>query len=280
MIDLHVHTDASDGQFSPAQIVRLAKEKGITTIAITDHDTCEGLVEAIEEGKKLGVNIIPGIEVTAFENEEIHVLGYNINYRSFYLKLYKLILNNRLKKEEKVIFKSFKKMGIKLKRKEVKKYSDTKFLVPGDFSQWLIDHGYETDRKTSFQKYFVKGELKDRKKGRMSIKSAIRFIKLLGGIPVLAHPCRISYTDLELENKLDELKKYGLMGVEVYYSTATEQQIQLYKELALKNDLLITMGSDYHGPKIKDYIDLGKGHNNNLEKYQCNFSKNLMFRKR
>jgi predicted metal-dependent phosphoesterase TrpH len=276
VIDLHVHTNKSDGEFSPKETICIAKENDIDIISITDHDTCKGVTEALDQGEKLGIKVIPGIEITAFENEEIHILGYGVDYKSHLLDEYEIELEDCLRNEKEVIFNTFEKFGFKVSEEEIEKYSKGASVAPGHFVNWLIEKGYETNKKQAFIKYFVKGELKNRKADRMSIKQAIEFIKELNGLPVFAHPCRTSYNKEELEEKIKELKNTGLRGIETMYSMATDEQISFYNELAKRYDLLITIGSDYHGPDVKDYIEMGTGEENNLVKYQGNSNFNQL----
>lgn len=266
MIDLHVHTNKSDGLFSPREIVEKAKDSGISVVAITDHDTCDGIEEAIKRAEELNIKVIPGIEITAFDKEEIHVLGYNVNHKSWLLFVYKWYLKKQLKKEEKNIIRSFKNAGINIDEKVLRKKASKKILEPADFDYWLVENGYEKSTKQAYKKYFKDGELRYRKKGRISIEKAILFVTLLGGIAVLAHPCRI-VENVDLDKMISKLNKKGLKGIEVYYSTATSKQINRYEELAQRYCLHKTLGSDYHGYKFSD-IQMGHGLDNNLDKYK------------
>lgn len=269
MIDLHLHTNKSDGEHSPSKVVEIAKLSGVSTIAITDHDTCSGVSEAIYKGSELDVQVIPGIEVTAYENEEVHVLGYNVDYTSKKLDDYFELVQNKLKNEENIIFETLNKYGLTICREEiVEKYSKGEMITPTHFIDWIIDNGSGKSRKEIYIEYFQKGELRHRKSDRMSIKEAIDFIKSLGGIAVLAHPSRISWNAKELLKNVRELKEYGLVGIEAIYSLSTNKQIKEHMKLAKDNNLLVTLGSDYHGHKVKDYIDIGFGMKESLLKYQ------------
>ena len=269
MLDLHVHTNASDGEHSPAKVVEIAKLSDTTTIAITDHDTCSGVKEAICEGRKSGIEVIPGIEVTAYENEEIHVLGYFVDYTSSKLNDYFELIQKYLRNEEDIIFKNFERMGFSVSREEiVNKYSKDEPIAPGHFVDWLYDNDYERNKKEAYIKYFQRGALRHRKSDRMKVKEAISFIRSIDGIPVLAHPSRISWDINKLARNVNELTNYGLMGIEAIYSMSSEKQIKEYIKIAENNNLLITLGSDYHGHKVKDYIDIGTGEDNSLVKYQ------------
>jgi len=269
MIDLHVHTNASDGEHSPRELIEIASKSCIETISITDHDNCKGVEEAVSAGKRFGIGVIPGIEITAFEGEEIHLLGYYIDDKSLKFNEYEERLQSNLKEEEKAIFKVFNKLGFSVTRDEIiEKYAKDRKIEPGNFVDWLIDNGFEKNKNEAFKKYFIDGELYYRKSKRMKLTEAIKFIHSVGGIPVLAHPSRYSWSIKELLNRVLELKEYGLMGIEAVYSLTAYEKIDEYINFAGNNGLLITLGSDYHGHAVKDYIDLGFGKENSLVRYQ------------
>lgn len=271
MIDLHVHTCCSDGEHTPERIIEIAKLSGITDIAITDHDTCTGVERAMIKGKEIGVEVIPGIEVTAYEGEEIHILGYYVDYKSPKLDDYEVLLKKDLKNEDDIIFKTFyDEWGFTVTRDEiVEKYSKGEPIAPGHFVDWLIDNGFERNKKATYIKYFQHGKLAHRKSDRMKIKEAIKFIKELGGVPVLAHPIRISWNLKQLVSNIIELKEYGLAGLEAIYSLFDDDNIREHMKIARNASLIVTIGSDYHGHKVKDYLDIGYGERNSLMKYQC-----------
>jgi len=269
MIDLHVHTNASDGEHSPRELIEIASKSCIETISITDHDNCKGVEEAVSAGKRFGIGVIPGIEITAFEGEEIHLLGYYIDDKSLKFNEYEERLRCNLREEEKIIFQVFHKLGFSVTRDEIiEKYAKDRKIEPGNFVDWLIDNGFEKNKNEAFKKYFIDGELYYRKSKRMKLTEAIKFIHSVGGIPVLAHPSRYSWSIKELLNRVLELKEYGLMGIEAVYSLTAYEKIDEYINFAGNNGLLITLGSDYHGHAVKDYIDLGFGKENSLVRYQ------------
>lgn len=269
MIDLHVHTNASDGENAPGELIKIAKEIGISTVAITDHDNCNGLQQAIQKGKELSVEIIPGIEITAFDKEEVHVLGYYIDDKSSQFDEYEVRLQEVLEAEENSIFEFFHKLGFSVERDEiVEKYAKENEIEPGNFVDWLIDNGFEKNKNEAFHKYFIAGELRYRKSKRMNVTEAIEFIRSVGGIPILAHPSRLSWNSVVLKNKILELVEYGLIGIEAIYSLTPHEKIAEYMDFAKNNSLLITLGSDYHGHAVKDYIDLGFGKESSLLPYQ------------
>ncbi|MBQ7668842.1 MAG: PHP domain-containing protein [Clostridia bacterium] len=280
MIDLHTHTIFSDGEFSPAKNIEIAKDMGITVLSLTDHDSLGIAEEAIGIGNMLGVTVIPGIEVTAFDETELHILGYKLDSTKSVIEDYKKYVRKVGLEEDNAVFEFFQKKGMNVTRE------DTERLFPGEkfviyhILHWLVVNGYETQESEAYRRYFINGELKDRKRGRISVKDAIKFIIDAGGIPVWAHPYRSGLTDYkDILGRTKFYKSYGLRGLEVYYSLHTPKDVELLLDIAKKEDLGITLGSDYHGPKIKDYIEMGKGSEESLVPYQtpeiideiCNF---------
>jgi len=279
MIDLHVHTIASDGQYSAGEIIRMAKEQNITTLAITDHDSCASVEEAITEGKNNNVAIIPGIEITAFDDREIHILGYNLDYKSERMLEYEGYAKKKTEEEDNLIFKVLNDKGINITRKSVEQYIVNEEFSTKHVAQWLVDNGYEKNKDEAWNKYFLYGELKNRKSTRMSVKDAIELISDLGGISVWAHPCRFGVNDYDdIKNKLEKYISYGLKGVEVFYSMHSDEQVEFLKQYVENEGMFFTLGSDYHGPDVKNYIELGKGMDNSLVKYQTSKNQEKMLK--
>ena len=268
MIDLHVHTNASDGQYSAKEIIDMAIKESIKTIAITDHDSCESVEEAICYGIKKGINVIPGIEITAFDEEEIHILGYNINYKSKEILEYEKYVNRLEEKENDDIFKVLNKQGIQITKKDITQYMKGEKFSTKFVGEWLVDNGYANTRAEAYTKFFVSGDLKNRKSNRMPVEKAIKFINELGGRAVWAHPCRFDTDDKEVINRINKYKSYGLKGIEAIYSMHSDEQIEFLIDYAKQTELIYTFGSDFHGEKVKHNISFGKGKNNNLIKYQ------------
>lgn len=269
MIDLHIHTVASDGDYTPEEMIEMVKKIGITTIAVTDHDSAESVEKAIDCGKKEGISVIPGIEMTAYEEDkEIHVLGYDIDYNSPVIRQYEKDIKELIAIEENSIFEELNKLNIPIKREDTEQYKVGKKFNAKQVVNWLVHNGYGEEGKT-YAKYFIDGPLKDLKRRRMPVKKAIDLIYSLNGIPVLAHPCRLGIMEnTEVESRIKRYIEYGLQGVEAFYCMHSDEQVEFLKDVAKRYNLLITMGSDYHGPSIKKFIELGVGINKNLEKYQ------------
>lgn len=264
LIDMHTHTNYSDGEYSPKELINLAKEQNIKLISITDHDTLEGLKNIPKNTK--GIKVIKGIELTAkVPKGRMHILGYNIdinneelNNKMSYLKNKStnsvISLIEQLKKDEKIYFT----------HEEIKDLINANHnLGRPDLAKLLIKKGYISSVQEAFDKYLIKAYDKTRKVNKnLTYKECINLIKNSGGIPVLAHPHSLELDNEKLEKLLCKMIKLGLRGIEVYHSKNTKAEEKFYLELANKYNLLISGGSDYHGPTVKPDIFLGVGKNN------------------
>ena len=259
-VDLHLHTTASDGVMSPSEIVRYAKTKGLQAIAITDHDTIEGLEEGLSEGERIGFEVIPGIEISAVHSPgSMHLLG-------FFLDIYHPLLNERLGYLQKArsernpkIAEKLSRLGIDLTYEEVLKASGGGQVGRPHFAQVLLGKGYVRSFQEAFDRFLKKGAPAYVDKFRFTAKEALHFINEAKGIAVLAHPNTLGMNGYsELENLLVQLVEEGLKGVEVYYPEHSVSEVAQYKILAERYGLLLTGGTDYHGID-KNSLDIGVG---------------------
>lgn len=276
MFDLHVHTTASDGEFSPSEIIKKAKDLGLDTISITDHDTIDGIKEAIEYSKKININFIPGIELDAYVTKgKMHILGYyyDINDTNFSSAMSSL-KKEREDRNDKFI-KEFQKQGINIKIEDIKKYAIGNIIAKPHFARALLDNGYIEDIEEAYSNFFNASPMKDIKRKSISPEEAIALIKNAGGIAVLAHPISLKLTYDELETKIKELKKIGLDGIECYNSIHSPEDIEELLKIAEAHDMLITGGSDYHGPISTPNYELSKGKNNNISNMPTQIVSNL-----
>jgi predicted metal-dependent phosphoesterase TrpH len=261
-VDLHLHTSASDGVLSPSRIVRYAKEKGLKAIAITDHDTIDGNAEALNEGAKVDLEVIPGIEISAqFDLGSMHILGFFIDIGNKSMKeRLSLLQETRAKRNPKMVEK-LRELGVEINHDEVLHASGGGQVGRPHFAQVLLKKGYVHTVQEAFDRYLGKGAPAYVDKFRFAPKEAMELIREARGIPVLAHPFTLHIpSQRQLNVLLAELVQWGLMGIEVYYPEHTEDQISLYKDLAEKHGLLVTGGSDYHGIEAdKAEIGLGLG---------------------
>lgn len=266
MIDLHVHSTRSDGTYTPTELVEYAIEKGLTAFALTDHDTTDGLDEAISyanalraEGKADVPEVIPGIELsTNIEDTEVHVAGLfidkeNPEFRS-YLKEFVASRNLRNVK----MCAKLTEIGIPITAEELESAFPNCILTRAHFASWLREHGYVSSNKEAFDRYLGKRCPCYVRREKITPQKAIALILTAGGIPVLAHPILYRLSDARLEALVATLKEAGLMGIEAIYSTYEPSEERQIRRLAKKYDLLLSGGSDFHGTN-KPRIDLGVG---------------------
>ena len=264
-IDLHTHTTASDGTYTPSELVELAKKTDLKAIAITDHDTINGVSEAIEAGKDLGVEVIAGTELSIEyplpENGHMHLLGLFVDIKN--PELISGLEYLRKKRDERTpkILKILNAHGISITEKEVLQEAGEGSVGRPHIARIMLKKGYVKSIKEAFERYLKKGAIAYVPKEKFEITHAINLILNSGGIPILAHPVTLKLSDEELESHIEKLKSLGLKGIEVYYSTHTEQDTIAYLKLADKFNLLISGGSDFHG-KNKPDIRLGTGKGN------------------
>jgi predicted metal-dependent phosphoesterase TrpH len=262
IIDLHVHTTASDGSLTPREVVRRAKALGLKAIAVTDHDTVAGVEEALEEGILCGLEVIPGIEISVDVTKgTCHLLGYFIDYKDEDL-LKRLLFIQRAREERNLkMLQKLKALGIDLTLEEVKAQAKDGQICRPHFALAMIKKGYVSSVDEAFERFLKKGGPAYVEKFRLSPEEAIRMILQSKGIPVLAHPFTLELEKEEFETFLKELKQHGLKGIEAYYPDHTLEQTEFYERLGKKYGLLITGGTDFHGPP-REEIELGKGRGN------------------
>lgn len=262
--DLHTHTRASDGMNTPAENVRLAKEKGLTGLAITDHDTVAGLQEAMEEGEKQGVIVIPGVEIsTRAGGKDIHVLGYFLNFNnSVLLERLEGLRATRDARNE-LIIRKLQDLGIEITLDEVvagldRTLREDESLGRPHIADALVRKGYAADLRDAFDRYLGEGKPGYASLPRIAPEEAMDWIRDAGGVPVLAHPGL--YGDDDLVSAI--LERGRPAGLEVYHSDHGPEDVERYLLLAERYGLIPTGGSDYHGVRqgVVFHGDLGSRH--------------------
>ncbi|HUT82809.1 MAG TPA: PHP domain-containing protein [Candidatus Bathyarchaeia archaeon] len=247
-IDLHIHTTASDGTFSPNQVVKIASQLKLRAIAITDHDTVDGIEEAIEAAKSENIEIIPGIEFsTEIYDESIHIVGLFVDHTNSELKkLTYEILNAREIRAKKIIEKVNElNIGPKITIEEIKEISNGVIGRP-HIGEIMVKKGYAKSLNLVFTNFLRRNGPAYVPRFKLTPKEAIKFLCKIKAIPILAHPGHIS-SEILLDEFIGDLASEGLAGIEVYYPSHTEENIKLFKELAKKYNLLESGGSDCHG---------------------------------
>jgi hypothetical protein len=259
-VDLHLHTTASDGVMSPSEIVRYAKAKGLQAIAITDHDTIEGLEEGLLEGERIGFEVIPGVEISAeYSPGSMHLLG-------FFIDNHHPLLNERLKYLQKAreernpkIVEKLNRLGIEITYEEVLRASGGGQVGRPHFAQVLLEKNYVKNFQDAFDRFLKKGAPAYVDKFRFTAREALHFINGAKGVGVLAHPNTLNTNGYsELENLVLRLMEDGLKGIEVFYPEHSALEVSQYKTLAQRYGLLVTGGTDYHGIE-KNGLDIGVG---------------------
>jgi len=247
--DLHVHTTYSDGSYTPQEIVDKAIKAGFKTIAISDHDTLEGIKPAVKYADDKELEVIPAIEFSTFRGKaEIHILGYFIDYEDEFLKKkVREIYDSRKKRAQKMV-KLLNQENIDITFEEVRNIAGDDYIGRPHIAKLMVQKGYINEMGEAFtEDYIGNGGKAYVKKFKISPLEAINLIKDSGGIPVLAHPVFINHGEPLRKEDIKEMKANGLVGIEVYHSKHNTEDSKYYKEIADDLDLLITGGSDFHG---------------------------------
>lgn len=258
-IDLHVHSNASDGTLTPSEVVCLAKKNNLSAIALTDHDTVDGVSEAIEQGKKSGVEIIPGIELSsAYAAREIHIVGLFVDYRNeeFLDELKKL--NEVRNRRNEQMAEKFCSMGINISIKELMAEYPDAIITRAHFASYLHKKGYVSSVRDAFDRYLNDHGPCFVPRYKMPCEDTIKLIHKVGGLAILAHPILYKLGADALRELVRYLTQNGLDGIEAMYSTYTPGDEVCIRKLAKENGLLLSGGSDFHGDN-KPFIKLGTG---------------------
>jgi predicted metal-dependent phosphoesterase TrpH len=251
-IDLHLHSTASDGRYTPTELIRLALAKGLQVIALTDHDTTEGTKEALNAARGTGLTVIPGVEISTDVpgNYELHILGYHIDHRHTGLqeRLQKL-RRSRLDRARQTL-ERLAQTGCPVSWEHLVTLAGGGVIGRPHIAQALVDAHYVDSVESAFRLYIGRGAPAYIERLKLSPQDAIWMILEAGGVPVLAHPSQIV-------EHIPALVRAGLVGLEVYYPGYIEAEQRFLANLARKHKLIATGGSDFHGPGITAAADLG-----------------------
>lgn len=268
LIDMHMHTNYSDGELSPDELINLAIENGIETMAITDHDTIEG-IKTVDKSKYPDIEIINGIELSAkVEKGRMHILGYDIDLENKNLnKKMTELKDNSIDSLLSTMEQIKRDYGIRFNYEDIKEMINAHHnLNRVDLAKLCIKYGYADTVQEAFDKYLIAARDKIRQTiTGLQYPECIELILNSGGIPVLAHPKSLELSKKELLILLKDMVNCGLKGIEVYHSSHSKEEMNLYSEIAKEYNLLISGGSDYHGKTAKPDIEIGTGKNNNLK---------------
>ena len=268
LIDMHMHTNYSDGELSPDELINLAIENGIETMAITDHDTIDG-IKRVDKSKYPDIEIINGIELSAkVEKGRMHILGYDIDLENKNLnKKMTELKNNSIDSLLSTMEQIKRDYGIRFSYEDIKEMINAHHnLNRVDLAKLCMKYGYADNVQDAFDKYLIAARDKIRQTiTGLQYPECIELILNSGGIPVLAHPKSLELSEKELLILLKDMINCGLKGIEVYHSSHSKEEMNLYSEIAKEYNLLISGGSDYHGKKVKPDIEIGTGKNNNIK---------------
>lgn len=267
MIDLHMHTNYSDGELSPEELISSAQENDITIMAITDHDTLDG-IKKVNKSDYKDISIINGIEMTAeFSPGTMHILGYGLD-------IYNKTLNSKLEELKNNRFQRMLSMLEILKQDYdiVFDYHEINDLLNAnhslgrpDLAKLLMKNNLSKSTSEAFEKYL--NDIGDKVKGineGISYDDCIYLIEQSGGIPVLAHPKSLRISEEEFLYLIEDMIRKGLMGIEVYHSSHSSDEMNYYQQIADTYHLIVSGGSDFHGKSVQPQIKMGTGVDNNL----------------
>lgn len=276
-IDLHVHSTRSDGTYTPSQLVDYAFKKGLAAFALTDHDTIDGLEEAVSYAEKLRVKqnefdaqnpsspvpeVIPGIEFsTEYQGQDVHILGLYIDYKNpaFTAKLQEFV-DSRTTRNQKMCL-LLQQAGIDITYDTLLQEFPNSVITRAHYAKYMLNHGYIKSIKEAFDRYVGDYAPCYVPREKVTPIQAVQLILDAGGVPILAHPILYHMSDHRLKHLTAELKDAGLMGIEAIYSTYKSHEERQIRALAEKYQLLVSGGSDFHGDN-KPGLDLGTGYGN------------------
>jgi 3',5'-nucleoside bisphosphate phosphatase len=252
-VDLHTHTTYSDGANTPRELIQKAKAAGIDVLSITDHDNINGIKEAIQIGKSLGVEIIPGVEISSeISNREIHILGYFFDIDNQELEHYlNFFREERVKRAGRIVNK-LRSFGFDITLEDVLNKAKNSAVGRPHIAQVMLEKGIVSSYYEAFNKYIGNGSPAHEKKVHLSPQSAFRIISDAGGLSFIAHPGNLQ------ESLLKDLIESGVDGIEVTHPSHSAQQQRFYKGIVNSYFLLESGGSDYHGGKREDEHNLGQ----------------------
>ena len=261
-IDLHVHSTASDGSFSPAEVAAAAEEKGLSAIALTDHDTTDGVDEALAAAENMEVEVIPGIEISCvYEGKEIHILGLCLDHK--YKELLDFLKTTRQKRDSRntEMLRAFQDGGFPLTWDDLLDGVPGTVVTRAHFARALLKKGCVSSVDQAFKKYLSPGCPYYRKKEDVTPKQAMEILRTARAFPALAHPCQYKFGWEKTEELIVYLKSLGMLGLECFHSSNNQAESARLRALADRHGLCVTGGSDFHGAAKPD-ISIGTGRGN------------------
>jgi len=258
-IDLHTHSTISDGSMTPAELVAEARRVGLAAIALTDHDTCDGVAEFLAAGRAWEIETLAGVEVSIeFHGRTVHLLGYGIkaDHERLRTVLAKLVVGRNERNAQ--IIRKLQMFGVRIELDEVVAFARESVIARPHIAQVLVRKGVVSSFEEAFDRYLGRGQPAYCERFRLEPEAAVALVREAGGLTVLAHPSFVGLPPEAFAARLERLKQAGLAGLEAYYPDHTEEDTRRFLDLARRFDLLVTGGTDFHGT-IKPGVLLGWG---------------------
>lgn len=255
--DLHMHSTVSDGMLEPRELVRAAWSVGVTHMALTDHDSVEGVADARDEAMCLGMTLISGVELSCVAGREVHILGYGVD--PFDAALLGFCRERVFEREERAsqMVQRLAEAGKLISLERVRQLAHGAMGRP-HVARALVEAGYAASVDEAFARYLVSGRCGYVPKREIKVAQAVQMIRRAGGVAVLAHPMEMKVGEMALEALVREWKSQGMEGMEVYHPSAANHQAARLLALARREGLLVTGGSDFHGEKVRN-TPIGEG---------------------
>ncbi|MCF8112897.1 MAG: PHP domain-containing protein, partial [Desulfotignum sp.] len=275
LIDLHIHSTASDGSMTPLEILTLARDTGVRAISLTDHDSIDGIKEVLEDLHAFSLEFITGVEISCEPPQgfdtvgSVHLLGYGFSLYDRHLN--QLLATAKTAREQRnpKIIQKLQQMGFDITMSELRTHFNTSQIGRPHIAELMVQKGAVSSFRQAFEKFLGKGKPAYVDKFKVSCKTAVKAILDAGGIPVLAHPGLLEFTrSADLENFVDTLMEYGLQGIEVFYTDHDPHKTEYFATFARKKKILVTGGSDFHG-SFNEGVRLGRGKDNIQVPYAC-----------
>lgn len=262
LIDLHVHSNCSDGTLTPTELVGHAAAVGLSAFALTDHDNTDGLPEAFQAAEKAGIELVGGIEFsTEYLGTDVHIVGIDFDWKDpAFQKRIDYYRMERVRRNQKMI-DMMAGDGFDISYEQMAESFGESVWTRAHFAKYLLAKGYIKDISEAFSKYLGDDCKYFIPREKVSPFEVVELIREFGGIPILAHPFQYKFSDEVLRTLIGKLIDSGLLGIEVYYSTHTQEQCDYLQALAKEYHLTASGGSDFHGSNKPD-IELGSGKNN------------------